>query len=36
MSSRVEHCARVLVLSGISVIWSGIAWAAVVQLIALR
>jgi hypothetical protein len=36
MSSRGERCAMVLVVSGISVVWSGIAWAAIVQLIALR
>lgn len=29
-----ERCAMMLVVAGISVVWSGIAWAAVVQLIA--
>ena len=36
MSSRGERCAMVLVVAGISVVWSGIAWAAIVQLIALH
>jgi hypothetical protein len=36
MSSRGERCATMLVVSGISVVWSGIAWAAIVQLIALH
>jgi hypothetical protein len=34
MRSRGEHCAMALVVSGILVVWSGIAWAAIVQLVA--
>jgi hypothetical protein len=33
MRSRGERCAMALVVTGIAVVWSGIAWAALVQLI---
>ena len=33
MRSRSERCAMALVMAGILVVWSGIAWAAIVQLI---
>jgi hypothetical protein len=36
MSPRGERCAMMLVVGGVSVIWSGVAWAAIVQLIALH
>jgi hypothetical protein len=29
-----ERCAMALVMAGILVVWSGVAWAAIVQLIA--
>ena len=32
--STGERCAKALVTAGMSVIWSGIAWAVFVQLIA--
>jgi hypothetical protein len=35
MKSRGERCAMALVISGILVVWSGVAWAAIVQLIGL-
>ena len=34
MRPRSERCAMALVMAGIAVVWSGIAWAAIVQLIA--
>jgi hypothetical protein len=34
MRSRGERYSMALVMAGIIVVWSGIAWAAVVQLIA--
>jgi hypothetical protein len=34
MRSRSERCAMALVMSGIFVVWSGVAFAAIVQLIA--
>ena len=33
MRSRSERCAMALVMSGILVVWSGVAFAAIVQLI---
>jgi hypothetical protein len=33
MKSRSEICAKALVTAGMSVVWSGIAWAAIAQLI---
>ena len=34
IKSRSERCAMALVTAGILVVWSGVAWAAIVQLIA--
>ena len=34
MKSKGERCAMALVMAGILVVWSGVAWAAIVQLIA--
>jgi hypothetical protein len=36
MISRGERCAMALVVAGISVVWCGVAWAAIVQMIAYR
>ena len=36
LQPRGERWAMVLVVTGISVVWSGIAWAAIVRLIALH
>jgi hypothetical protein len=36
MKSRGERWAMALVVTGIAVVWSGIAWAALVQLIVNR
>ena len=36
MRSRGERCAMALVMAGIAVVWSGIACAAIVQLIVLH
>lgn len=36
MRSRGEAWAMTLVMAGIAVVWSGIAWAALVQLIVSR
>jgi hypothetical protein len=36
MRSRGEAWAMTLVVTGIAVVWSGIAWAALVQLIGSR
>ena len=36
MRSRSERCAMALVMTGIAVVWSGIACAAIVQLIVLH
>jgi hypothetical protein len=32
--SRAERCAMALVIAGITAVWSGIVWAAALQLIA--
>ena len=34
MRSRSERYAMAMVMAGILVVWSGVAWAAIVQLIA--
>jgi hypothetical protein len=36
MTSRGERWAMALVVAGITVVWSGIAWAALMQLIVHR
>jgi hypothetical protein len=36
MRSRGERWAMALVVAGIAVVWSGIAWAALMQLIVYR